>query len=148
MSNSDKWLLAQGERDGFPMLVRMAAAYRGLGGVFGYDHHVIVGATLRSPSPAGFPSSEESDDLQQFEANLSAALEVESESICVLVITNQGIRDFIFYTRNPDGARAKLDAALPGLKGFRFEVAIEPDQQWDIYRAFDNWLASPLPKPN
>lgn len=148
MPNQDAWLLARGERDGFPMMVRMAAAYRGLGGLPGFEHHVIVGAALRSPTPAGFPSAEEGDDLQQFELNLVAALEVDRESVCVLVITNHGLRDFIFYTRDPRGAMKNLEAAAPKLKGFAFEVAVEPDEHWEIYRAFDNWLAPPPPKPN
>jgi len=147
MTNQDQWLLARGERDGFPMIVRMAAAYRGMGPLPGYDHHIIVGAKLRAPTSAGFPSTEEGDDLQRFEENLSTALEIDNESQCVLVITNHGIRDFIFYTRDPNGAKGKLDAALPGLKGFEFSIAIEPDEQWGIYQAFDNLLAPPS-KPN
>jgi hypothetical protein len=114
----------------------------------GYDHHVIVGANLREPTSVGFPSTEESDDLQRVELNLCRALEAEDESRCVLVITNQGIRDFIFYTRNPKGVQARIDASLSELKGFEFNVAIEPDEHWDIYQAFDSWLAPPPPKPN
>jgi len=98
MTNQDQWLLARGERDGFPMIVRMAAAYRGMGPLPGYDHHIVVGANLRTPTSAGFPSTEEGKDLQRFEENLSAAIEVDKESLFVLVITNRGIRDFIFYT--------------------------------------------------
>lgn len=147
MANQDQWLLARGERDGFPMIVRMAAAYRGKGSVSGYDHQVIISTTLRSPTPVGFPSTEEGDDLQRFEESLCAALEGDGESLCVLVITNNGLRDFIFYTRNPHGVKAKMDAALPGLKGFVFQIAVEPDKDWEIYSAFDNWLAPPT-RPN
>ena len=147
MPNPDQWLIARGDRDGFPMIVRMAQAYRGMGALPGYDHHVIIGARFRSPTPAGFPSTEEGGDLQRFEENLCAAIEVDRESLCVLVITNQGIRDFIFYTRNPDGAKEKLDVALSGLKGFEFSIAIQPDRQWEIYQAFNNML-SPSSEPN
>lgn len=147
MADQNQWLLARGERDGFPMIVRMAAGYRGMSAHPGYDHHIIVGAKLRTPTSAGFPSTEEGDDLQRFEENLSAALEIDNESVCVLVVTNHGIRDFIFYTRDPYAAKARIDAALSGLQGFRFEVAIEPDREWEIYRAFDKRLA-PLPKLN
>jgi Family of unknown function (DUF695) len=147
MANQDQWLLARGERDGFPMIVRMAAAYRGMGALPGYDHHIIIAATLRSPTPAGFPSVEEGVDLQRFEKNLCSAIETDNESLCVLVITNRGIRDFVFYTRNPQGVKVKMDEALPALEGFEFNVAIKPDKDWQIYRAFDNWLIPPS-KPN
>lgn len=143
MADKDQWLLARGERDGFPMIIRMATGYRGIGALVGYDHHVIVGASLRKPTSLGFPSTEEGVDLQEFEQGLSSALETDRESLCVLVITNNGMRDFIFYTRNPMGAKEKLDAALPALKGFRFSVAIEPDADWEIYQAFDKMLSPP-----
>jgi hypothetical protein len=147
MTDQDQWLLARGERDGFPMMIRMAVGYRGMGALPGYDHHIIIGANLRTPTPAGYPSAEEGDDLQRFEEALSAAIEVDGESLCVLVITNRGVRDFIFYTRDPHSAKARIDAALPGLAGFEFQIAIEPDRDWEIYQTFDHWLAPP-PKPN
>ena len=129
------------------MLVRMAEAYRGGRGLAGYDHHVIVGVTLRNPTPAGFPSAAEGDDLERFELNLCQALEAEEESLCVLVVTNQGIRDLIFYTSNPGGATQRLESAAPTLMPYAYEVAIEPDAQWEIYQAFDSMFAPP-PKPN
>lgn len=147
MTDKDHWLLARGERDGFPMIIRMATAYRGIGALAGYDHHIIVGANLRAPTPLGFPSTEEGDDLQRFEDALSAALESDKESLCALVITNNGIRDFIFYTRDPIGAKERLDASLPSLRDFQFSIAIEPDADWEIYQAFDKML-SPASRPN
>jgi hypothetical protein len=147
MANQDNWLLARGERDGFPMIIRMATAYRGMGPLHGHDHHIIISAKLRSPTPAGFPSQEEGDDLQRFEENLCSAIEKDDNSISVLVITNSGLRDFIFYTRDPNGAKEKIDAAISELKGFEFSIAIEPDKSWEIYRAFDNMLTPPS-KPN
>lgn len=143
MTKQDQWLLARGERDGFPMIVRMAADYRGMGALPGYDHHIIIGAKLRAPTSTGFPSKEEGEDLQSFEETLCAAIEVDHESLCVLVITNKGIRVFIFYTRNPKGAKEKLDATLVALTGFEFSIAIEPDTGWEIYQAFNAILSPP-----
>jgi hypothetical protein len=147
MPNQDEWLLARGERDSFPMIIRMASAYRGSGALPGYDHHIIISVKLRSPSPAGLPSEEEGDDLQRFEESLCSAIEKDNQSLCVLVITNNGLRDFIFYTRDPSGAKEKINAALSALKGFEFSIAIEPDERWEIYRAFDNMLTPPS-RPN
>jgi hypothetical protein len=139
-SKPDDWTLCRGERDGFPMIVRLANAYQGLAPVPGYDHHVIVSAQFRSPSQSGFPSSEEGDDLETFEENLCGLLEAGNDSLCTLVITNNGLRDFIFYTRDTEGVKARLDAEVSKLKGFVFEVAIEPAEDWRIYKTFCGWL--------
>ncbi len=134
------WLLAQGERDDFPMIVRMAEAYAGLAPVKGYKHHVIASVHFRNRREDGFPSSEEGDDLQTLEENLSFLLEAQNESLCVLVITNNGLRDFIFYTRNATDAREKLANNSDIFRGFVVEFAIEPDPDWSIYKAFSRML--------
>jgi hypothetical protein len=134
------WLLAQGERDGFPMIVRMAGAWTGLAPVPGYDHHVIVSVRYPHRRPNGLPSSEDTDRLESIETQLCGLLEAEQASHCVLVITNNGLRDFIFYTRDVEGVQRKLETAGPLFQGFAVELAIEPDDAWEIYAAFSRML--------
>lgn len=139
------WTIAQGERDGFPMIVRIGNAFSGLAPVPGYDHHIIVSVHFRQRRPNGFPSSEEADDLTALELNLCGILEADNESHCVLVITNNGLRDFIFYTRNVDAMRKKLDENTPVFRGFEVEIAIEPAREWEIYKAFSRMLEGRAP---
>jgi len=134
------WSLCRGERDGLPMNVRLANAYHGLAPIPEYDHHVIVSARLRSPSAWGFPSLGEGDDLERFEVNLCGLLEAGNDSLCTLVVTNNGLRDFIFYTRDVRGAQERLDSGVSKLIGFAYEVAIEPAEEWRIYRTFCSWI--------
>lgn len=136
----DDWTIGQGQRDGFPMIVRIANAFAGLAPVAGYGHHIIVSVRFRNRMPNGFPSSEESDDLGSLEEKLCGVLEAADESRCVLVVTNNGLRDFIFYTKDAAGAKRKLDENVRVLKGFEVELAIEPDSEWQIYRAFARML--------
>jgi len=137
----DDWTLSRGERDGFPMIVRIANAYRGLAPVPGYDHHVIVSVHLRNPRPNGFPSSEEADDLKALEINICRLLESGNESLCVLVVTNNGLRDLIFYTRNVESVKQRTEDAKSVFFGFKSEFWIEPDERWEIYQHFCKWLA-------
>jgi hypothetical protein len=148
VSKPDDWLLAQGQRDGFPMIVRMANAYTGLAPLPAYDHHVIVSVHLRDPQPNGFPSSEEGDDLQALELGLSQLLEIDNDSLCVLVITNNGLRDFIFYTRKLEGVKQRIEDAKTLFSGFTVEVTIEPDKDWNIYQHFSRWLARASARTN
>jgi hypothetical protein len=139
----DDWSLAQGERDGFPMIVRMANAYSGLAPVPAYNHHLIISIHLRNPQPNGFPSSEEGDDLAALETNLCRLLEAGNDSLCVLVVTNNGLRDLIFYTRNVESAKQWTEDTLAAGTGFVIEFWIEPDESWDIYQHFCSWLSRP-----
>jgi hypothetical protein len=134
------WLLAQGERDGLPMIVRMAGAYAGLAPVPGYSHHIIVSVPYSHRRPNGLPSSEDMDLLQSIETQLCGLLEAGNESHCVLVITNNGLRDFIFYTRDVGGAQRRLETAGKLFQGIPAELAIEPDARWEIYQTFSLWM--------
>jgi hypothetical protein len=134
------WVLGQGTRDGFPMLVRMADCYTGLAPLPAYDHHVIVSVHFRNRQLNGFPSSEEGDDLESLERSLCHLLETGNDTLGVLVVTNNGLRDFIFYTRNVEEVRRKIDDSVSLFQGFVTEVMIEPDPGWDIFQAFCRML--------
>lgn len=136
----DDWSIGQAERDGYPMIVRIANAFAGLAPIPDYNHHIIVSVHFRDRKPNGFPSSEEGDDLQNLEVGLCGELEAGNESLCVLVITNNGLRDFIFYTRDVEGARKRLDDNPQLYKGFVVEFAVEPARNWEIYQAFSRCL--------
>jgi uncharacterized protein DUF695 len=136
----DSRTLAHGERDGFPMIVRMADAYRGLAPLPRFDHHLITSVHLRNPRPDGFPSFDEGDDLAALEENLVRVLETGNDSLCVLVITNNKLRDFIFYTRDVESLKQRNKEAKTIYRGFKVEFWIEPDGDWRIYRHFANWI--------
>ena len=142
----DDWTLAQGERDGFPMIVRISNAFTGLAPLPDYIHHVIVSVHFRNRRPNGFPSNEDSDDLKNLEVALCGLLEAGNESLCVLVVTNNGLRDFIFYTRDVDGVRRKLEDNVRLFDGFAVEFAIEADHSWEIYEAFSRMLSQGGPR--
>jgi hypothetical protein len=95
---------------------------------------------VRNPRPNGFPPSDEADEIDAIEANLCGLLESGNDALCVLVITNNGLRDFIFYTRDVDGVREKLENNMSIFEGFVAEFAIEPARGWDIYNTFSGWM--------
>jgi hypothetical protein len=127
------------------MIVRMANAYRGLAPLPAYDHRLIVSIHLRNPRPNGLPSSEEGDDLAALEMNICSQLETGNDFLCVLVVTNNGLRDLIFFTRNVEGARQRTESALSAFTGFVVEFWIEPDEGWEIYRHFSRWIRPAAP---
>lgn len=136
------WILARMQRNGFPLNVRIANAYRGLGGVPSYRHKVIVVIPLNNPAPSGLPYDSEFDDLKATELAICGQLEVENETLCVLAITGCGTRDLIFYTRNPESAQMKINAAQAVATGHKFDAAIQPDLNWELFGAFDKAIAS------
>jgi hypothetical protein len=143
MSNSNDWILAQWQRNGYPSVIRMATAYRGMGSVPGYEHKVIVVVELRDPEPSGMPQSREYDDLEKAELAICGQLEAGNDSLCVLAITGSGTRDLIFYTRNAKEAQQRIEAARTLVTTHTFNAVVEPDKHWELYGYFDQLVGKP-----
>lgn len=130
------------QRNGFPLNVRMANAYRDLGRVPGYEHKIIIVVPLRDPQPSGMPADSEFDELKSVEVSLCGLLEAENESLCVLAITGCGTRDLIFYTRDPKQARKKIEAAKKIVTSHKIDAAVQPDRDWELYGFFSKAIAA------
>lgn len=148
MRNEGEWVLASWERAGFPVSIRMATAFWEHGSVPGYDHRVTVGIELRDPNASGQPGPEEWDDLEAAELDVCKSLEAGNESLCVLVITGNGLRDIMFYVRDPEEAKVRVNRLVDVVNTHKLQVAIEPESNWRIYRFFSDKLKPNDKKPN
>jgi hypothetical protein len=140
MSNPNDWILAKWQRNGYPTIIRMATAYRGMSSVPCYEHKVIVVVELRDPQPSGMPQMSEYDDLEKVEFAICAQLEAGNDSLCVLAITGCGTRDLIFYTRNAEQAKQRIEAARTLVATHTFNAVVEPDKDWELYGYFDQLI--------
>ncbi|HLY39794.1 MAG TPA: DUF695 domain-containing protein [Terracidiphilus sp.] len=130
---AEEWTVAEGEHNGNPMIVRMNAAYREFTGVEGYDHQVGIAMPLLDPEPSGLPSTTENAQLDDIEEHLCGLLEADRESIFVAVITTSGMRELVFYTRDPENVKAKFEDAKSRVDGHQVQLLIQPDREWKIY---------------
>ncbi|MFZ0745007.1 MAG: DUF695 domain-containing protein [Terracidiphilus sp.] len=129
----DDWRVAEGEHNGNPMFVRRNAAYRAFSGVRGYAHQVGIAVPLLDPEPSGLPSSAECTDLDIIEEALCSLLETANESIFVAAITTSGMREFLFYTRDPEQVKLKFEQAGTRFAPHQIQLMIQPDSEWKIY---------------
>jgi hypothetical protein len=146
MSNPNDWILARWQRNGYPTVIRMATAYRGMGSIPGYEHKVIVVVELRDPQPSGMPQTSEYDDLEKAELAICGQLEAGNDSLCVLAITGCGTRDLIFYTRDAQEAQQRIETARTLVTTHTFNAGVEPDKDWELYAYFDRLVGKP-PSP-
>jgi hypothetical protein len=142
MAKADDWLIARMQRNGFPLMVRMATAYRDLGSVPGYEHKIVVVIPIQNPQPSGMPQGDEFDALKSVELSICNMLETENESLCVLAITGCGTRDLIFYTRNPEKAREMIARAQESILSHKIDADIEPDRGWELYGFFNKSIGA------
>jgi hypothetical protein len=79
---------------------------------------------------------EEMAQLDAIEDELSAKLERDQRSLQVLVITTGGMREFVFYTRDPQDAQASIEALQSHITTHELQFYIESDGQWGLFKEF------------
>jgi hypothetical protein len=127
------WFVSERIHGGNPMIVRADAAFRGRGGVAGYTHQVGIAVPLRKPEPNGLPSTEESEQLNLIEETICGELETGRESMLVGVITTNGMREFVLYTKDPKKMQERFARWQELLVSHELQLMIQPDRAWDVY---------------
>ena len=130
------WSFFQGEHDGKPLIARANVALKPFAGHPRYSHQVGVAVPLHTPDENGFPAAEEAAELGDIEDQICSELEIGNESLFAAVITTGGMREFVFYTSNPQVVEAKLRNLREIINSHTIQGMIRPDGHWDVYREF------------
>jgi hypothetical protein len=127
------WSIAEGRNKGQVMFVRSNAGYREFGSVEGYEYQVGIAVPLRKAETTGLPSPAEDALLGEIEDVICGSLEEQAESLLVAVITTSGMREFIFYTREPQRVRERFEQLRNRIKSHEIQLMIRPDSAWRVY---------------
>jgi hypothetical protein len=84
----------------------------------------------------GFPSSEDADTLLEIEQVGFRELESNGLAIHVATATKGGIKDFLFYTRDPDQFLTRAEKFRESNPEFQVGCEIAPDPEWKHYEDF------------
>ena len=131
-----KWSVHQGEQDGKPLFIRRNDSAKQLSAHPEYAYRVGIAIPLLDPNLEGLPTSEEMGSLNTIEDQLAGSLEANQDSIQVLSITTNGMREFVFYTRSPDAAQAAISNAGSEFPQYAFQYYIHEDKKWELYQQF------------
>jgi uncharacterized protein DUF695 len=130
------WSVLQGEHNCKPMFIRRNESATQLKGHPKYDHRVGVATKIIVPNADGLPSIEEMKILNNIEDALSAAFEKKQDSLCVLTVTTNAMREFMFYTRVPTEIEARLNTVRQQFPSRELQFYVQVDSEWDGYAQF------------
>lgn len=102
-----------------------------------------------SPAESGLPAADELAALQKIEDELVPALEATSDTYLGAVVTSDGIRDLIFYTRSPDTLVRHFEEKMKPTATRPVELFIERND-WRAFQLFasaeePNQTPEPMP---
>lgn len=101
-----------------------------------YRFRMGIAVPLNNPNQEGLPSNDEMEQLNIIEDSLTNHLEADQVSLEVLAITTGGMREFIFYTRNPKTAITLLETLQKEISSHELQHYVEDDPNWDLYKEF------------
>jgi hypothetical protein len=115
------------------MIIRTNNGYRAFKSVPGYEHQVGIAVPLRNSEAAGLPGTAEGAVLDEIEDIICSSLEEQAESLLVAVITTGGMREFVFYTRQPHRVEERVTEIRERITSHEIQLMIQPDKYWGIY---------------
>jgi hypothetical protein len=130
------WSVAEGKHNHEMMFVRTNTGYRELKSVPGYEYQVGIAVPLREAEPTGLPGQAEGALLGEIEDILCSSLEEQAESLLVAVITTGGMREFVFYTHEPNHVEQRVAKLREQITSHQIQLMIQPDKTWRIYAQF------------
>ena len=100
-----------------------------------YPERIHVYWKMKHTHPSGLPLRAEDRKLEAFESELAGAMLPGNHAVLVATITGRGTREFVFYVRDVDGFKARLQA-MPHPDG-PYPITLEQydDAAWAIYDA-------------
>ncbi|AUI09561.1 MULTISPECIES: DUF695 domain-containing protein [Stenotrophomonas] len=101
LTECDAWNGGEGEYMGAPLLIRYRSQLTRNVDLSNHPH-LIIAQWSYSEHPSGMPSPDELIAMNNFEAALVDEVERDVLGVLVAVITNAGVRKWVFYAKNAE----------------------------------------------
>jgi hypothetical protein len=140
--DDDEWTVGEVlADDGVSMIVRFRSHLPSPSAREAWRHLVQIGWACESADEDGLPDDVESGLQDAFEDALRAQVEAPGHGAQVASLTGGGVREWRYYTRDPETFFSALNAALSSHPEYPLEFAVFEDPDWD-------GLSELLPRPN
>lgn len=134
MAFSNHWALADGTLNDKPIEIRYRDQILNEQESGEYGQCVQIAWNAESSDPVtGFPSVEEMNQIDAFNQRLMEVVEADEHGILVMVLTSQGINQWILYCRDLEQTQQDLNR-IPTDQGlYPIEVVAEEDSAWETF---------------
>jgi hypothetical protein len=125
-------MVITGTHDEKPMIARFDTSAEQLKGR--YSIQIGVAVPLNDPTPEGWPTPEEDQQLGKIEAKV--VNQAAEDSVLAGVITTGGMREFVLYTNSSTWIEAYHHALEEDITTHSIQVMAKTDPDWSVYKSF------------
>jgi hypothetical protein len=142
----DAWATSDGVVDPGPFLLRFRVPVleRGQGGA--YTRNLVVCWPYADDGTGALPNDAELEAMAVFENRLCAAWESDGVAVLTAVLTFDGARQWVFYTRDVAECGRRIEAMPQEPDPYPIELTTTEDPEWNYLRDrilwSINWQAS------
>lgn len=131
--NEGNWYLAKGEIDSLPAFVRFRNNVESFISSGNYRNFIRFVWEFETDE-SGLPTDSENERLEFFENNLCEALEADDYAVLSFVMTNNGLRQWVFYTQDVQESVRRLNKMPQEEERYPIELTTEEDPNWEEYK--------------
>lgn len=130
--DDDHWTVGEAvAEDGVSMIVRFRSHLPSAETRADWRHLVQIGWSCESADEDGMPDDVESGLQDAFEDALLAKVDASGDGAQVASLTGGGVREWRYYTRDPEAFFASLNEALSSHPEYPLEFAVFDDPEWE-----------------
>ena len=117
------------------MFVRRNASVSSWVGHKDYAHRIGVAIAFLRPNREGLPYPDEGEVMNRIEDSLCAVFEKNQGAVQVLAITTKGMREFVFYSRDPSLVNSIAEVS-PEFPDYELTHYATEDREWTWFHEF------------
>ncbi len=131
--DESRWMIAEGEDAGFPLIYRIRTTFPPGIDTSKYPTLLAIHWDIQTLTDRRMPSPKEQARMEQLEDLLTEGLGSIGQSYLTAVVTGNGVREWQWYTRDPQEALSRINATLSGKEPFPIKIIADEDTEWSAY---------------
>jgi hypothetical protein len=132
--DGDEWAAVKGKAENGPFVLRYRTPILAPSDTKGYGRVLKIVWAYANENTRAMPTSEESKRMAQFENRFCDAVEQDALAILTAVLTFDGARQWVFYTRDVQECGVRLNEMPQDDEPYPLELTTEQDPQWTYLR--------------
>lgn len=130
---ADTWSVAEGKYEGNPMFLRYRSDAKKMAGHPDFPYQIGIAVPLLRPNEYKLPTNEEAEQLNAIEDDLIATLKKDPNLSEVLIITTNGMREFVFYAREwkPEYYENQVKEVEKRHEEHQLQFIMQQDEKWN-----------------
>ncbi|HTC95995.1 MAG TPA: DUF695 domain-containing protein [Terriglobales bacterium] len=135
-SYPDTWSVGKGTLEGKLIFTRFREGLKEAVGHPEYPFQIGIAVPLLHPTEDGLPTNSEAQELGKIEDALNDKIAIDGSGIFVLIITYNGMREFVFYTKEWKPESFEQEVKSINADPHKLQFMMQHDPKWDAIKRF------------